>query len=58
MQVLLQLILTCNIYFGCVIDEVLSFSKSYTTRAFAINVPYHEHNVVASIIDSNNEFKR
>lgn len=55
MQVLLKLILTYNIYFGCVIDEALSFSKLYTARAFVINVSYYEHNIVASITDSNNE---
>jgi len=54
MQVLLKLILTYNIYLGCMIYEILSFSKLCT--AFAINVPNCEHNV--SIIDSSNEFKR
>jgi len=57
MQMLLKLILTYNIYFGCVIYEVLNFPKSCTARAFAINVSNYEYNI-GLIIDSNDETKR
>ncbi|XP_018339305.1 PREDICTED: uncharacterized protein LOC108746822 isoform X2 [Trachymyrmex septentrionalis] len=56
MQMLLKLILTYNIYFGCVIYEVLNFPKSCTARAFAINVSNYEYNI-GLIIDSNDETK-
>lgn len=56
MQMLLKLILTYNIYFGCVIYEILNFPKSCTARAFA-NVSNYEYNI-KSITDSNDETKR
>ncbi|XP_018304337.1 uncharacterized protein [Mycetomoellerius zeteki] len=55
MQMLLKLILTYNIYFGCVIYEILNFPKSCTARAFA-NVSNYEYNI-KSITDSNDETK-
>lgn len=53
---LLTLILLCNIYFGCVIYKVFTFSKLYVVKTLAINSL--KKDIIVSVTDLNNESQR